>query len=385
MPLRTYEEVRPWAKAILNSTVNREMPPFHATGPIGRYVDDPRLTNKKIDLIRRWVAAGSPPGPPVEDEIVDAPAESPAWSQGEPDLILKSQPYLVKTEGEDYAAHILDYVFPEDVWVGAIEIRQSDYSIVHHSTVYLLKIESDHDEARFARRINEGRPHISGLLTSLSVIGDFVGGWLPGRPALIPMAGGVTKIPAGARLVLNNHYYTPPGADRSDRPPTVQTEVGFYYFDGELTEQRGVAGASLKDGFEIPPGDPLYVKTAEVVLEHDVLIESYGLHMHLRGKSSTATLIYPDGRQEVIFHVPRFDLNWQRTYELVEPIFAPAGSRILHRTVWDNSDANPNNPDPSATVTIGLLSTDEMWVVGVGYVLTEPRDPPWRFENGKRL
>ena len=60
MSLATYEEARPWARAIKEKVVKREMPPFHATGVVGRYHNDPRLTDAEIDTITKWVDGGVP-------------------------------------------------------------------------------------------------------------------------------------------------------------------------------------------------------------------------------------------------------------------------------------------------------------------------------------
>ena len=62
MSFLTYEETRPWARAIREKVVTRAMPPFHATGALGRFHDDPRLTDQEIALITRWVDSGAPKG-----------------------------------------------------------------------------------------------------------------------------------------------------------------------------------------------------------------------------------------------------------------------------------------------------------------------------------
>ena len=40
------------------------------------------------------------------------------------------------------------------------------------------------------------------------------------------------------------------------------------------------------------------------------------------------TAVYPDGREEVLINVPKYDFNWQIVYELAKPITLPAGSAI---------------------------------------------------------
>ncbi|MCB1686170.1 MAG: hypothetical protein R3E82_10885 [Pseudomonadales bacterium] len=90
-------------------------------------------------------------------------------------------------------------------------------------------------------------------------------------------------------------------------------------------------------------------------------------HAHYRGRSSTFELQYPDGSKELILSVPNYDFNWQRTYSFEEPKVVPKGTRIVHRTVYDNSTKNPSNPDPAREVPWGLQSWDEMLYGSVSY------------------
>jgi hypothetical protein len=103
----------------------------------------------------------------------------------------------------------------------------------------------------------------------------------------------------------------------------------------------------------------------------------YGLlpHMHYRGKEFTYTVTYPDGRSEVLLHVPRYDFNWQTVYQLAEPLRLPAGARIDCEAHYDNSADNPANPDPTRDVTFGNESYDEMMIGFVDYVVAEGMRP----------
>ena len=74
-------------------------------------------------------------------------------------------------------------------------------------------------------------------------------------------------------------------------------------------------------------------------------------HMHLRGKSLKWVIVYPDGREQTILDVPKFDFNWQFNYELEEPLHIPAGSKILGIGIYDNSPKNKWNPAPHLRCT----------------------------------
>ena len=94
------------------------------------------------------------------------------------------------------------------------------------------------------------------------------------------------------------------------------------------------------------------------------MIYSLHPHAHFRGKSASFVANYPDGREETLLNVPVYDFNWQSTYELVEPMTVPAGTRIVYTQVFDNSSQNKANPDPNREVTWGEQTWDEM-VFGV--------------------
>jgi hypothetical protein len=93
----------------------------------------------------------------------------------------------------------------------------------------------------------------------------------------------------------------------------------------------------------------------------DVLLLGMFPHMHLRGRSFRYEAAYPDGRTEVLLDVPRYDFAWQNRYVLAEPKRLPAGTVVRCIAVYDNSEDNPANPDPGATVLAGRQSWDEMF------------------------
>ncbi len=63
--LLTYQEARPWAKAIKEEVLERRMPPWGAVKGFGQFRDDQGLTQEQIELIANWVEGGAPEGDPV--------------------------------------------------------------------------------------------------------------------------------------------------------------------------------------------------------------------------------------------------------------------------------------------------------------------------------
>jgi hypothetical protein len=93
----------------------------------------------------------------------------------------------------------------------------------------------------------------------------------------------------------------------------------------------------------------------------DMLLLSLFPHLHLRGQSFRYDAIYPGGASETLLNVPKYDFMWQHRYILAKPKLLPAGTVIKAVATFDNSAANSANPDPSASVRYGKLTTDEMF------------------------
>jgi hypothetical protein len=125
--------------------------------------------------------------------------------------------------------------------------------------------------------------------------------------------------------------------------------------------------------FRIPPNDPDYSFKAEYTFERDAKIVWLLPHMHLRGKSALYEITYPDQRTDTLLHVPEYDFNWQHTYTFADPVLAPAGTRIDLTLWWDNSAANPANPNPDREVGWGRPTTDEMGYGFMSFIEVEPR------------
>ena len=343
MSLATYEEARPWARAIKEKVVNREMPPFHASGAIGRYQNDPRLTDEEISLITKWVDGGAPQGNPKDQP---APHEwKSRWAHGEPDLIVKvKQPYLVKASTKDqYAFFVFDYVFPEDTWIRAVDTRPGNLKIVHHANTHVVPpMFKAPPEGVIAGDIDPGA---RGTV--------MLAGWAPGVQSILLPEGTSVKIPKNMRLGIQIHYAP------SDKDGVDETSVGIYFANGLIKKHIKILFGDRRD-VAIPPGDPAYSLTATRTFDTDAVISFFHVHMHLRGKSYVMKLTYPDGRQEVALEVPRYDFNWQRTYLLTEPLRVPKGTKVEFTGVYDNSSKNKFNPDPTQTVHWGEKTTDEM-------------------------
>ncbi|MBL8167100.1 MAG: hypothetical protein JNJ50_03035 [Acidobacteria bacterium] len=343
MKLVTYEDARPWAKAIKEKVLSREMPPFHAAGELGRYQHDPRLTTDEISTITKWVDGGTPKGNPKDQP---APREwKTDWPFGTPDMVLKvKKPYTLKANPKDqYVFFVFDQVLPEETWLRSIVTRPGNSKVVHHANTHvvppMLKVPED---GYFA---GDFEPSARGTV--------MVSGWAPGVSPVWLNEGVAVKIPKGMRFGIQIHY-SPTEQDAVD-----ETQVGLYFADGIVKKNLRVLFGDRKD-LNIPPNDPSYSLTSTKTFDTDAIIDFFHVHMHLRGKSYVMRMTYPDGRQEVALEVPSYDFNWQRTYILNQPLRVPKGTKVDFIGTYDNSSKNKFNPDPAQTIRWGEKTTDEM-------------------------
>jgi hypothetical protein len=198
---------------------------------------------------------------------------------------------------------------------------------------------------------------------------SLIGGWAAGANQEPLPAGTARLLRKGHKLIGDFHYH-PTGQAATDR-----TRLGIHFADPAEIEKELVNLWILNAEFQIPAGDPNYAASASHVFPQDSKILGLTPHMHYRGKDMTYTATYPDGRQETLLRVSKYDFNWQTGYEFAEPVAIPAGTRVDVLAHWDNSTGNPANPDPERDVTFGTDSTDEMLIGFVDYVVDEGISP----------
>jgi hypothetical protein len=345
MSLLTYEDARPWARAIKQKVGARQMPPWGADPTVAKYSNDVSLTQAEIDTITTWVDAGSLEGD--RRDLPKAPQFAEGWSIGKPDYIFKMQkPFTVPADGTvPYVYISIPTNLKQDIWIRAVELKPTDRRVVHHIISNLVEGDGTAPDPEPKLTRDPKRKEIGGGL----------GGLVPGRLYGEFEEGVARKIPAGTDIVLQMHYTT------IGQVVTDQTEIGVVLAKEPPAKLRAEGGGSIPNTtFAIPPGDPNYEVTGKLTFNRDTYLSSLYPHMHVRGKDATYTVVYPDGREEVVLRVPKYDFNWQLSYKLAEPKFLPKGSTLKVTMHYDNSTANRFNPDPTATVRWGDQTWEEM-------------------------
>jgi hypothetical protein len=151
MSLVTYSETRPWAKAIKERVILRQMPPWHIDRTVGvqRFKNDMSLTGDQIQTIVRWVDAGAPAGNPNDMPPLRLWAEENDWRAakelGPPDLVIKSDPYTMAAHHQDvWWRPQSDVPLTESRWLRAVEMRPGTLAgrrITHHAVAYLAQAD----------------------------------------------------------------------------------------------------------------------------------------------------------------------------------------------------------------------------------------------------
>jgi hypothetical protein len=194
--------------------------------------------------------------------------------------------------------------------------------------------------------------------------------YLPGHLAEVRPPGYALKIAAGSYLQFQIHY-----SNRLKENVIDKTSIGLV-FAKQPVEHEVAQYEIWNNLFLVPPGDGAHRVTSCYTLQKDVLAVAYTAHMHFRGKSMQTKAIFPDGHEEMIFDVPKYDFRWQETYFLKRRFVLPKGTKLLTTAYFDNSPNNPLNPDPSKAIRWGEPSDEEMMGFWLAFADVESKDKP---------
>jgi hypothetical protein len=349
--LLSYEDVKRRGTLIVAATGRRYMPPWHVTPAQGfpEFRDDRRLTDADIATLKGWVKAGMPAGdlstapkPPVFPE---------GWALGTPDVeVTYPEAIEVPADGPDlYRTITLPLDRPDDAWVTAVDFAPGVRTVVHHALFFAAPADTSRDG-------RGGNDSVLGLRTGGL---PSLGGWVPGMTPRFFPDGIAQPLPAHSNLVIQLHLH-PSGKVEHERG-----KMAIY-----LTKQPPAKRLNslqvppmfgFAQGIDIPAAENRYVVKDSFVLPVDV--EAFGArgHAHYLAREMKMTAILPDGATRGLLWISDWDFGWQDTYFYKTPFNLPSGTRIDSEISYDNSDANPRNPNsPPKRVKWGLGTLDEM-------------------------
>jgi tetratricopeptide repeat protein len=347
-PLTSYEEVRRRATQIARVTARRYMPPWKAAPLDGvRYLGERRLSDAEIATLGRWAEAGAPLGDAARAPA--SPAFADGWALGTPDVIVTLPAYALAAGGrDDYRNFVVHEPVADARWVAAWELRPNGRAI-HHAIVNV-------DRNRLARKRDgaDGKPGYAGMEPGDVQSPDgFYLVWTPGQAPTPPQPGQAWRLDAATDLVVQLHMQ-PTG-----KPETVQPSLGLWLTASPPTVPR----LTLRIGdrpIDIAPGARFTMRD-EITLPVAVELLALFPHLHYLGRGVRVWAALPGGRTQPLLAIDDWDPAWQDKYTLATPLALPAGTTLAMELSYDNSSANPRNPNvPPARVQTGERTVDEM-------------------------
>ena len=367
MSLVTFEEARPWAKAIAQNVTTRKMPPWHADRAFhGVFANERSLTDAEIETLVRWANTGSRPG-----DAADAPPQKvfenlDGWMIGEPDLIVPMpEPYEVGDDVYDlytaFEVDLSDEQLPTDMWITAFQCKPGS-SIIHHFNCHLLAPDEN-------GQLPPGRDSEVSADLAPRGAGQYIGGVSSGTDANVYPEGFGLLLEKGSRVTFDIHYHKEPGPGTG---VVDLSHIGFRLSKTPPEREIGSPGPLMNFNINIAPGEKGHkIGPVSQVIKEPTEIIAMLPHMHMRGSQAKFELFYPDGRSEVALFVPDYDFSWQTVYYFKEHLVVPADTRIEYTAWYDNSPerAAERGFNPEQRVTYGQKSTDEMMM---GFVMSAP-------------
>lgn len=358
--LMDYKDAKKRAKQLALVTQSGLMPPWKAEHGFGEFSGEMRLTEEEKGLLKQWAEDGTPEGSAADKP--KAPTFPKGWTTGTPDLVAEMpEPYSLGASGRDeYRCFVIPTDYSEDRYIRSVEVKPGNRNIVHHVIAYL-------DTTGQGRKMDaaDPAPGYSSFGGPGFAPSGVIAGWAPGnQPYSLPEGIGVL-LPKGADIIMEVHYH------KSGKAEKDQTKIGLG-FQKKPVDKRVRSAAVLNPFLNIPAGRSDYPVEASVTLPGDAHILGATPHMHLLGKEMTVTAIKPDGAVLPLVRVPKWDFNWQISYNLKEPLAVPKGTKLHLLAKYDNTTNNPNNPNnPPRTAHWGEQTTDEMCIAFVSYLVDE--------------
>jgi hypothetical protein len=342
--LVSYADAAKRAQLISAVTGKRVMPPWLPSEP--RFQHERKLTDAEIATLGRWAVSGAPQGNPAETP--KAPSFAEGWQLGKPDLEAEVHaPFDIPAEGQDlYQCFVIPNVTPNARYVRAVDVRPGDPKVVHHALLF-------QDLTGTARKRDTGSGY-SCFGTPGFLPARGLAGWTPGSLPYQTPAGIPETLHAHADLVLQVHYH-PTGKPERDR-----SRVAIYFTDQKPT-RRAMDIPLESHHIDIPAGERAYKVTDHFTVPVDVDVIAVNPHAHYVCKEMYGYAVLPDGSRRTLIRIPDWNFNWQQLYVYATPVRLPADTRIEMEYTYDNSAANPRNPNhPPKRVMYGPGSLDEM-------------------------
>ena len=357
MELVTYENVRMYAPRIKNKVESRVMPPYYYDNDVGiqDLKEDWRLSQDDINTIVAWVDQGAPLG--NADEIPELHLlDTDDWSLsalfGQPDLLAPSTPIDVPATGLDMwhrpIVKIQGLPEGEERCIKALQVKPRGVAktVVHHANSTFQLIQDD---------------------GSFEASGDRATEYAMGKLGEIIPDGVCRVIPPDAYIRWDIHMY-PGGLGATAANDVIEgnvVDLGIWLHpaDYEYEYKQDLKSYGIREGELVMPPHGTAMTQGFHSFDHPVRIDSFQPHGHLRLRSASLEIFYPEtGRTEIISMISNWSATWHQSHlyeDDVAPLI-PTGAVLVIKQWYDNTEGNPNNPDADQWVDRGSRTADEM-------------------------
>jgi len=367
MSLVTYEEARPYAKAIKAKVAAREMPPWFIDKNVGvqTFSNDVSLTDDEIDTISKWVDDGAPQGNPADMPPASHFDDSQSWLIGQPDLIVTlPKDFVVSATGPDQWPDIIaDPHLTDDRYIKAVQIIPlKGFPVIHHIRTSIVQPAD--------ATLHSGKLDATDGTLQVGEQGVFLNEYAVGKRGDIFPDGSGRLITAGTKINFQMHLHS------SGAEMPINVALGIKFYPKGYTPQHVISATTVSaPEVDIRPNTDNVRSDGYLVLKQAARLLSFQPHMHDRGKRECLEAIYPTGKVETL-SCARFRFNWHINYiykDEAAPLL-PAGT-VLHSIMWhDNTANNKFNPDPDAQITYGGRTVDEMASAWISWYYMSDQD-----------
>jgi hypothetical protein len=370
MALTTYEQVRPWARAIKTRTMRREMPPWFIEKNIGiqKFKDDPSLSDQEVATIAAWVDGGAARGSSKDMPPPRQYADAAGWIVGTPDLVVSSPAATIQAVAADWFG-ALDSVptgLTEDRFIKAVEIKEVRLQsgsaakgiekgaaraalntfVVHHAVVATA---------------GEGESGASDEAATTGRDGNFSITYELGQNATVFPDNVGVKLRAGSVLTFDRMHYHSVGTEVVAR---IDVAFKLHPKGYQPKYRQSVVAMPLEFDFEldIPAGQSNVMRDAFYRVQQPGILMTFEPHLHSSGKRMCMEAVYPNGKREML-SCAGYNHNWVKVYTYQDDVapLLPTGT-LLHFLAWyDNTSSNPRVVDPRNWKGWGNRSIDDMF------------------------
>ncbi len=308
MSLATYADARPWAVAIKEEVLARQMPPWPAESGYGHFGNDAGLTTREMDFLLSWIEGGAPEGTETPPPFID---HSGHWMLGQPQAVVAARQGVTveANSGPRFARVVLDPGLTRETWVRGIDFHPGDPRVAR--AAFFTVVET----------------------------GEYLGGWTPSQSSTELPEGIAFRLPPRGRIAVDILYG---GAAET----VIDTPSLALYTSAEPPMRRA---SSVVVRATAESSNRMHLR-GRLMLPRATTLFALRPEMQAGGTSYEVTALMPDGSREILLRVKRFRVEWQTPFVFREPVSLPAGS-VLETTAEYDSGAAPAAPSFSLTIT----------------------------------